>query len=155
MKRMAIRFILFLILNFGALALGSLFMGKGATSDWYQSLAKAPWTPPGWVFGFAWFSIMLFLSVYMTKAYELTSAKSLLLAAYRVQLLLNILWNPLFFRWHMVAAALVVIVVLALLVIFIFLRFRDDLGFYSLFILPYILWLLIAISLNAYVSFNN
>ena len=44
---MVYRLILFLIINFGALAVGGFFTGKGASSDWYSSLAKAPWAPPG------------------------------------------------------------------------------------------------------------
>jgi hypothetical protein len=46
-----LRLILFLIINFGALGIGGLLLGNPATNEWYQSLNKAPWTPPGWVFG--------------------------------------------------------------------------------------------------------
>ena len=34
------RFVLFLIVNFGALALGGLFTGSGVASDWYQNMDK-------------------------------------------------------------------------------------------------------------------
>jgi len=57
--------IIFLILNFTALAIGGLFTGKGVPSDWYQDLNQAPWTPPGWVFGFMWTFIMISYAVYM------------------------------------------------------------------------------------------
>ena len=43
--------VIFALLNFGALAIGGLFTGGGVSSEWYASLNKAPWTPPGWVFG--------------------------------------------------------------------------------------------------------
>ena len=46
---MIIQLIIFLLLNFGALALGGLFTGSGVSSDWYNGLNKAPWTPPGWM----------------------------------------------------------------------------------------------------------
>ena len=45
--------IIFLIINFGALGLGVLLMQNGPETDWYLQLNKAPWTPPGWVFGAA------------------------------------------------------------------------------------------------------
>lgn len=151
---MVLRIFLFLILNFGALAIGSLLMGKGASSGWYQDLSKASWTPPGWVFGFAWCSIMLFLSVYMAKAYTISADKRLLLIVYGFQLLLNILWNPLFFRWHMVGWALMELVVLTATVMFLFNLFKTDLKL-SIFILPYVFWLLLAISLNAYIYLKN
>ena len=50
---MVYRIIIFLVLNFGALGIGGLFTGKGVPSEWYNELNKAPWSPPGWVFGFA------------------------------------------------------------------------------------------------------
>ena len=60
-----LRFLLFIILNFTALALGSLFTNKGVSSQWYLELNKAPWTPEGWVFGFAWTTIMISFAIYM------------------------------------------------------------------------------------------
>ena len=62
---MVLRVIIFLVLNFAALGLGGLFTSKGVPSDWYQHLNKAPWTPPGWAFGFAWTLIMICFSFYM------------------------------------------------------------------------------------------
>ena len=59
------KIVLFLVLNFTALAIGGLFTGNGVSSMWYQDLNKAPWTPPGWVFGVAWTFIMIFFAVYM------------------------------------------------------------------------------------------
>ena len=57
-------FLIFLIINFAALGLGSWIMGAGAQSEWYSSLNQAPWTPPGWVFGAAWTIIMIcFLTI--------------------------------------------------------------------------------------------
>ena len=52
----------FLGLNFGGLALGARFTGPGVNSEWYQTLARAPWTPDGWVFGTAWTLIMVTFS---------------------------------------------------------------------------------------------
>ena len=57
--------LLFILINFGALAIGTYLMDNGPTSIWYLTLNKAPWTPPGWVFGAAWFSIMVCFSIYI------------------------------------------------------------------------------------------
>ena len=62
---MILRILLFLIINFGGLFIGGLFTGEGVPSDWYQNLNKAPWNPPGWVFGAAWTTVMICFSVYM------------------------------------------------------------------------------------------
>jgi benzodiazapine receptor len=51
--------IFFLVLNFSALAIGSWLMNNGPITNWYMNLNQAPWTPPGWVFGIAWTTIMI------------------------------------------------------------------------------------------------
>ena len=66
---MIYRTILFLLINFTALAIGGFFTGKGVPSEWYINMNKAPWTPPGWVFGFAWTTIMTLFAIYMSFAW--------------------------------------------------------------------------------------
>lgn len=144
----------FLIINFGALALGTWFMQNGPQSDWYLSLNKAPWTPPGWVFGAAWTTIMLCFSIYM--AYLVTtipSTKVKLLFA--IQFLLNVGWNVAFFNQHLIGLGLIIILALTMVVTVFLYDFRKPMAFKSYLILPYFLWLCIACSLNLYVLLNN
>jgi len=47
----AVTLIIFLLINFGALGVGSWLMKNGPQTQWYLDLNKAPWSPPGWVFG--------------------------------------------------------------------------------------------------------
>ena len=146
--------ILFLIINFGALGIGGVLQGEGARSTWYQELNIAPWTPPGWMFGLAWTTIMVCFSIYM--AYLTGSEKtSCLIVLFVIQLILNILWNPLFFRYHQVLAAQVIISALFLVVGFFLFKNLKVLEWKSLLILPYFLWLIIAISLNVYILVKN
>jgi tryptophan-rich sensory protein len=152
---MAYRLILFLILNFAALAVGILLSGSGSQSEWYQSLAKAPWTPPGWVFGSAWTIIMVCFSMYMAYLWPSAENKYLLAALFALQLILNVAWNPAFFYYHRVLAGLILISGLSALVTVFLVYFWPDLKFKSLLLLPYLLWLLIATSLNAYILIKN
>ncbi len=147
-------FILFLIINFGALAIGGWLQGEGARSDWYQSLSKAPWTPPGWVFGTAWFSIMLFFSFYMARWVQ-KDASVWIWVLFAIQFLLNVLWNPMFFRWYEVEIALAMIVALFLLTGFMLIYNITAFKWWSLLVVPYVIWLGIATSLNAYVWLKN
>ncbi|MFK7784622.1 MAG: TspO/MBR family protein [Crocinitomicaceae bacterium] len=149
------RFVLFLIVNFGALALGGFFTGSGVASDWYQNMDKAPWTPPGWVFGAAWTFIMICFSFFMTYAWEVSKDRSMLLTLFIVQWILNVGWNPVFFHFREVLLGLIVISALTLLVFYFLFKFRKDLKWKTLFILPYVIWLTIATSLNAYIYLNN
>jgi tryptophan-rich sensory protein len=152
---MWLKIIGFLFLNFGALALGGLFAGSGAGSNWYAELNKAPWTPPGWVFGFAWTTIMLCFSVYMATLYAKTKSVKTVIILYAIQWMLNVAWNPIFFHLHNPIIGLIVIVALTSLVTYFLFRCRSSQKGFSLLLLPYVIWLFIATSLNAYVVFMN
>ncbi len=145
---------LFLVLNFGALALGGALMDSGPVSDWYMGLEKAPWTPPGWVFGFAWTIIMLCFSLYMARLAILSDNKGLW-SLYGMQWVLNVSWNYVFFNRHLVGLGLVVLVLLTMLVWAFYFRYRSVMGKFSLLIAPYMIWLVLACSLNAYILLYN
>ncbi len=150
-----IKITVFTLIGFTALLVGGFFTGNGVTGDWYQSLAKAPWTPPGWVFGLAWTTVILFFSVYMGLAFDIVVNRKLLLVLFVFQLILNIGWNPVFFYFQQVLAGLIIISALGLLILILFLVFWHEMKFKSLLLLPYLLWLMVAISLNAYILYNN
>lgn len=152
---MIIRLIVFLFLNFVALGIGGFLMGNGPSSDWYLQLNKAPWTPPGWVFGAAWTAVMICFAVYMAFAWEAVRSKPRLLTLYAIQWVLNTSWNPVFFRYHLVLPGIVIIVLLTGLMAYILFAYRSQLKLKTVFIMPYCIWLLIATSLNAYILFMN
>lgn len=148
-------FILFLIINFGALAIGSWFMGDAVSGEWYSNLNKAPWTPPGWVFGAAWTLIMICFSIYLSYLFSIRNSK-FVIAVYTSSVLLNVSWNYFFFNQQLTTLGLVNIVLLTLLIIYFFITFGDDkLSRLKYLLLPYIIWLCIATTLNGYVVFNN
>lgn len=153
MKRLGI-IALFFLLNFGALAIGGILMGGGVTSDWFKALIKPPWMPPGWVFGAAWTFVMVCYSLYMGIAWGRIRRRPLV-ASYVIQLLLNILWNPLFFYFQETATALVVILFLTLIILVQLIVFNKKMKWSSALILPYVIWLGIATSLNLYIVLAN
>jgi len=152
---MIVRLILFLLLNFGALAIGGAFTGKGVPSDWYVQLDKAPWTPPGWVFGFAWTTIMLCFTVYMAYLWPAVANRNLLIGLFAGQWLLNVSWNPVFFYFHHLLGGMIIIVALTVLVGFFLVFYWPELKGKSMLILPYFVWLIIASSLNGYALLKN
>ena len=87
------RFLLFLVLNFAALAIGGLFTSKGVSSDWYLQIIKAPWTPLGWVFGAAWTTIKICFSIYLAYLWPLEKNKTFFIGLFAIQSVLNILWS--------------------------------------------------------------
>jgi translocator protein len=143
----------FLVLNFGALFVGALLMGNPSTNEWYNSLDKAPWTPPGWVFGFSWTIIMLLFSIFMAEILLISKSKKLIIGLFALQWILNVSWNPTFFVHHQVLLAGCMIVLLTLVVFaFLILGFKSKKKYLAFLVLPYFIWLLIASSLNWYVA---
>lgn len=152
------KLIFFFILNFGALALGALFMsGSPAENDWYLNLNKAPWTPAGWVFGAAWATIMICFSFYLWHVEKSLSNqnKQKFYILFSLQWLLNILWNPIFFKGHLTWIGALVIILLILILLRVHNLFSKKSIFLSILLLPYVLWLLIALSLNLFIVFMN
>jgi translocator protein len=143
--------ILFLVINYGGLALGSFLMGNPASNEWYQLQNKAPWTPPGWVFGAAWFSIMLFYSIFLQQLLKISAVnRKSVKWLYGVSVVLNVCWNPLFFVHHWVALGVVILLALFFVLVLLARIALRQKPLLVLLILPYLIWMLIAISLNAY-----
>ncbi len=146
--------VIFLIINFGALAIGSWFMGDGSQSSWYQNLNKAPWTPPGWFFGVAWTFIMVCFSIYMAYLYK-AIPNSKLKILFLIQFVLNVAWNYIFFDQKFIIIALLCIFLLTMVVGKFLYDYKNELKTKNLLILPYFVWLCIATSLNAYILIYN
>jgi len=146
--------IVFLIINFGALGIGTWFMQNGPKNDWYLGLSKAPWTPEGWLFGAAWTTIMICFSIYMTFLFlEHFSKKVIIL--FVIQLILNVGWNFWFFNQKLIDIGLINIILLTIIVFIFLVTYIKVLKAKSILILPYAIWLCIATSLNLYISLYN
>lgn len=147
-------FLIFAALNFGGLAIGQIWTGDGVVSDWYTTLNQAPWTPPGWVFGLAWTTIAITFSALMTKFWVEVDIE--VLVFYPFALLLNILWNPIFFGLHWTWLGVVVLGLLSFIIYEMVDFARCIHGWKVAWLgLPYFIWLMIASSLNLYISIMN
>lgn len=147
-------FTIFLIINFGALAIGNWLMDNGPRTDWYFNLDKAPWTPPGWVFGFAWTTIMILFSFYMAFLFK-NHRSSKVWTLFIVQFILNVIWNYVFFNQHLSSLGLAVIIALTAVITIFLVDYWKVLSYKSLLIAPYFLWLCVATSLNMYIVIHN
>ena len=143
------------LLNFGGLYLGALSTTPGVSSDWYINLNQATWTPPGFVFGLAWTSIMICFTAYMMLLWQEVSMRGQVKKLFLLSWVLNVLWNPVFFAMHQTSLALFIITGLLILLMIMAVLYLKLLGLKTLLIAPYILWLVIATSLNAYIVLQN
>lgn len=138
-----------------ALALGIGALGALATTPniegWYAGLEKPAWTPPDAVFGPVWTFLYVAMGVAAWWVWRRGEGarRTRALVFYGVQLVLNGLWSPVFFGMHQLLGGLVVIVLLLVaLAVTVVLFFRTVRGAGWLLV-PYLLWVAYATSLNA------
>tara|TARA_B100000809_G_scaffold97360_1_gene95901 strand:- start:26954 stop:27415 length:462 start_codon:yes stop_codon:yes gene_type:complete len=146
--------LLFLVINFGGLAIGSWLMNNGPMTDWYTNLNQAPWSPPGWVFGVAWTVIMICFSIYLGHLFIRNYSLKLTFIFF-TQFILNVSWNYFFFNQHLVLFGFVIITLLTSLLFYYFFKLSKKTNNYKYLLLPYIIWLCIATSLNLYILIHN
>ena len=146
--------VLFLVVNFCGLAIGSWLMGSGPSGDWYTNINKAPWTPPGWVFGASWTLIMICFSIYLGKLFTVDRVQKMSIV-FLIQFIFNVSWNYLVFNQQLVLLGLIDIVLLTSLLFIYFFKLSNKVGNYKYLLLPYMIWLCIATSLNLYILVHN
>ncbi len=142
-----------LVLVPGILLLGFLsgrIAGAGPGNPWFDSLTKPAIYPPPEAFGIVWsiLYVMMGVAAAMVAAARGARWRGAAIAAFVVQLLLNLSWTPVFFGGHQITIGLAVIAVLdvALLVtIVLFARVRPAAAW---LLAPYLAWVLFATALN-------
>ena len=139
--------ILWLVLSLGAGAVGAGF-GPG---EWYASLQKPSWTPPGWLFGPVWTLLYILMAVaaWLVSTHGEFRRRRLPLTLFCLQLAANAAWSWLFFGLQRPGLALVDIALLWLLLTLTLVLFYTTRRASGLLLLPYWLWVSFAAALNA------
>ena len=133
----------FILITFCAPLAGAIW----PPGDWYTSLAKPEWNPPGWIFGPVWTVLYLTMAVAAWHVWR-RLGWSRVLWIYVAQLLLNAAWTPIFFGAREIGWAFVVIVALwvaILITVAAFMRVSKTAGW---MLLPYMAWVSFAAVLN-------
>lgn len=135
----------------------STAFGQGGDSEWYKQLNKPSWTPPGWVFPVMWTTLYTLMGIAAWLVWKEGgfAVQGYPLGAYITQLGLNFLWTPIFFGMHRPDYALVEILILWLAIavtIYLFLPVKSIAAY---LLVPYIVWVTIATSLNWYIWMYN
>ena len=123
---------------------------SGYGNDWFDSLQKPSFMPPGWAFGVVWPVLYAFMgaALAMILALPRSPERRNALTFFFIQLALNFAWSPIFFALHDMRAAQIVIF---LMIVFAagaagqFYRLRRPAG---MLLIPYLAWLVFASMLN-------
>lgn len=140
------------------LAAGALSALLAGGMDIYKTINQPPLSPPGWVFPVVWTVLYLLMGEasyrVLTSGADEKKIRSALIA-YGVQLVLNVLWSPIFFRFQWFLAAFILLLVL-LGAIFVTLRKFCAIDERSGdLLIPYFLWVSFAGYLNLGVFLLN
>ena len=118
---------------------------------WYQNLIKPSWNPPNWAFGPAWtiiLSLAAWSGVLAWNNATNSREKLLVLTLFGINVVLHMLWSPLFFNlrrpdWALYEIPFLWLSILALMIGLAPLSLKA-----SWLLLPYLLWVSFAAFLN-------
>jgi tryptophan-rich sensory protein len=123
---------------------------SGEQNRWYAELTKPALTPPGWVFPVAWTTLYILIGLALAMILNARGSRlrGIAIVMFAAQMLVNLLWTPLFFGAHQVFWGLIAIIAmfgLALITTLIFGRIRTAAAW---LMVPYLVWLCFAGALN-------
>lgn len=133
---------LILLLGFASARLAP----SGDQNSWYLRLAKPSFMPPSIAFPIVWSILYVLLGLALAVVINARGSRlrGPAIALFAAQMVLNLIWTPLFFGMHQVLGALVVILALfvaALATAWVFGRVRAGAG---LLLVPYLIWIAFA-----------
>jgi tryptophan-rich sensory protein len=149
------------LLTFLALCYAVAAIGGWATASsvdsWYAALRKPSFNPPNAVFGPVWTTLYAMIAVAGFRLWRRRAVPGApaALAAWGVQLALNLLWSLLFFGARRIGLALAEVLLLDLAILAtVALAFRVD-RVSALLLLPYLAWTSFATVLNLAIARLN
>jgi benzodiazapine receptor len=124
--------------------------GSGPGDPWFDNLVKPGIYPPPATFGIVWTVLYVMMGLALATVVTARGARrrGFAIAVFVVQLVLNLIWSPLFFGAHQISGALLLLVVLdvaVMITIVAFYRIRPRAAF---LLAPYLAWVLFATLLN-------
>ena len=143
-----IALIVWLLVSLAAGGVGALATRNAR--EFYASLAKPAWAPPGWLFGPVWTVLYVLMGVAAWLVWRSAgwSGASVALSLFLVQLVCNAAWSWIFFAWRSGALAFADIVLLLVLIVATMLAFARVHGLAALLLLPYLAWVVFATALT-------
>lgn len=126
------------------------FAGSSADNYWFSQLAKPETYPEPRVFGIVWTLLYLMMGFAIALVCTAWGSRYRLPAilAFIAQLAINLAWSPVFFLYHEIQTALIVLLALdvaVLVTIVLFWKVRRNA---ALLLVPYLAWILFATLLN-------
>ncbi len=137
--------------------IGSIFT-INSINNWYFDLSKPSLNPPNWIFGPVWITlyVMMGISLFLIWQKGLDSKRNKnVVFLFIIQLVFNTLWSIIFFGFHQILPAVVVIIILWLLIFSCIFSFKPISKTAAYLLIPYLLWVSFASYLNISIYILN
>ena len=146
-KNKILTFILFLFVTFTASLIGSVTT-INFKEPWYSLLNKPAFNPPDWIFGPVWTTLYLMMTIAIWLFWHTKNRDINTVYIYFIHLIFNTTWSIVFFVFHNIELALIVLILLIALIINLIFRFRRVKMISAYLMIPYLLWCSYALILN-------
>ena len=147
LKNKIVSFSLFALVTYSASAIGGLAT-IGFKEPWYSLLIKPSFNPPDWIFGPVWTTLYLMMTIAIWSFWHSKNKNMNTVYIYFIHLIFNTTWSIVFFVFHNMVMALIVLIFLIGLIIILISRFRRVKLLSAYLMIPYLLWCCFALMLN-------
>lgn len=132
------------------------YFQSDSIQSWYPHLNKSSLTPPNYIFPIAWSIIYICMGTSIGLILNSDSLeKKRLILYFGIQLFFNFTWSLSFFYLQNPLLGFLNIILLDLVVLYYAFKSFPVQRVSAILFIPYILWLILATYLNAYVLLNN
>ena len=147
LKNKFLSFILFFVITFSASFIGGL-VSINLKEPWYSELIKSNYNPPDWIFAPVWTTLYLMMTLAIWFFWHTKNRDINTVYIYFIHIMINTTWSIIFFGFHQIFLALIVLMILISLIIILIIRFKR-VNFVSYYLMiPYLLWCCFALFLN-------
>ena len=138
LKNKFLSFLLFAIITYSASVIGGIAT-IGFKEPWYSLLIKPSYNPPSWIFAPVWTTLYLMMTIAIWSFWHSKKRDIDTIYIYIVHLIFNTTWSIVFFVFHKILLALLVLIMQ---------RFKKITLVSYYLMIPYLLWCFYALILN-------
>jgi len=153
-KNKFLTFILFFVTTYSASLIGGLATIK-FKEPWYSMLNKPIFNPPDWIFAPVWTTLYLMMTISIWIFWHSKYRDMSTLYIYFIHLIFNTTWSIVFFVFHKMLLASIVLIFLIVLITILILRYKRVTMISAYLMIPYLLWCCFALFLNFNLIFLN
>ena len=147
LKNKFLSFILFFVITFSASFIGGL-VSINLKEPWYSQLIKSNYNPPDWIFAPVWTTLYVMMTLAIWFFWHTKNRDMNTVYIYFIHIVFNTTWSVVFFGFHQILFAVIVLLILIFLIIILILKFKRVNKVSSYLMIPYLLWSCYALFLN-------